>query len=86
MKVVVLYHPESEHARSVLTFQRDFEKLTTKQIELLSLETVEGAELAKLYAISQYPAVVVTADGGELLRLWEGETLPLINEVASYLL
>ena len=86
MKVVVLYHPESDHARSVLTFQRDFERLSTKPIELLSLETPEGDGRAKLYGITQYPAVVVCAEDGEVLKLWEGEILPQISEVISYML
>ncbi len=86
MKVMVLYHPESEHARNVLTFQHDFEKLTSKSVELVSLETPEGDERAKLYGVTQYPAIVVCADSGELLKFWEGESLPQINEVVSYTL
>jgi hypothetical protein len=86
MKVVMLYHPESEHARSVLVFQRDFEEFASKKVELLSLETPEGDDMAKLYGITQYPAIVVCSDNGELQKLWEGESLPLISEVVSYTL
>ena len=86
MKVVILYHPESEYARSVLIFKRDYEKLTSKQVELLSLETPEGDDMAKLYGITQYPAIVVCSDNGELQKLWEGDSLPLISEVVSYTL
>lgn len=86
MKVVVLYHPESEHARSVLTFQSDFERLTSKTAELLSLETSEGDEQAKLYGVTQYPAIIVKTDSGEILKSWEGENLPQISEVVSYTL
>lgn len=86
MKVVVLYHPESDHARSVLTFQHDFERLASRTIELLSLESVEGDEKARLYGVTQYPAVVVCTKDGEVLKLWEGEILPQISEVVSYIL
>lgn len=85
MKVIVLYHPESEHARAVLTFQGDFERQTPNKVDLLSLETVEGADMAKLYGITTYPAVIVRTDEGALLKLWEGEQMPLIGEVDSYL-
>lgn len=86
MKVVVLYHPESDHARSVLTFQRDFERLSSKTVQLLSLETPEGDTQAKLYGVTQYPAVIICADSGEVLKFWEGELLPQISEVISYIL
>lgn len=84
MKVVILYHPESEQARSVLIFQHDFEKLASKPAELISLETPKGDEQAKLYGVTQYPAIIVCSDSGELLKLWEGEDLPQISEVISY--
>jgi len=84
MNVVVLYHPNSEHARAVLDFERDFDHQTGRKIELVSLETVEGSELAKLYDVTQYPAVVARDDSGKLLKLWQGGILPLINEVSYY--
>jgi len=86
MKALVLYHPESDHARSVLTFQRDFERLSSKTITLLSLETPEGDNAARLYGVTQYPAIIISADGGEVLKFWEGEELPQISEVISYIL
>lgn len=86
MKIVVLYHPDSDHARSVLTFQHDFEQQASRAIELSSLETPEGDNYARIYGITQYPAVIVSNENGEVLKLWEGETLPQINEVASYII
>ena len=83
MKVIVLYHPNSEHERKVTDFERDFKKQTDKVVELLSLETVEGAEMAKLYGVVQYPAVLARADDGTLLKVWQGD-LPLINEASYY--
>ncbi len=85
MKVVVLYHPNSEHERSILTFQRDFKVRTSHDVELVSLETPEGADKAKAYGISDYPAVLVTDDNGQLQNLWEGEQLPLIDEVNGFI-
>ena len=86
MKLSILYHPESESARSVEEFSHNFHKQTGKDAEFISLETKEGADLARIYDIVNYPAVLVRRDTGELLSSWQGENLPLINEVAGYML
>lgn len=85
MKAVVLYRPDSEHARIVEDYVRDFEKRTGKKPELLSMETVEGVQRAGVYDIMQYPAVVVTKDDGQFVKDWVGENLPLVNDVVGYL-
>lgn len=85
MKVIALYRPKSEHARLVEEYARDFERQRGKAIELLSLDTRDGAEKANLYGIMQYPALVAVRDDGQLLRDWQGERFPLMDEVAAYL-
>ena len=85
MKAVILYHPESEAARGVEEYVRDFEIRTGNTIELASLETKEGANLAALYDIVRYPALLVQQDNGDLVKFWQDERLPLMNEVAGYL-
>lgn len=85
MKVAVLYHPKSEHGGKVEDYAREFHRLhEDKELKLVSLETVEGAELAKLYDVTQYPAVLVSAKDGSLVRLWQGENLPLLRELDYY--
>lgn len=84
MKIHILYHPESDHARRVEDYANDFQRIKRQSIELLSLETREGADMATLYDIVLYPAVVATRDNGELLKHWEGIELPLMDEVAAY--
>lgn len=85
MKAVILYHPESEFARSAEEYAHDFTRSRGKTIELVSLETVEGSDMAKLYDIVRYPALLVVKDDGQLIKNWEGEALPLMDEVAGYL-
>ncbi len=85
MRLAALYHPESEFSRTVEEYARDFERTRGKAIELLSLESPEGAEMAKLYDIVRYPALLAIRDDGQMLSKWEGEQLPLMNEVAGYL-
>lgn len=83
---MLLYHPQSEMARILEEFAHDFAHRRGHDIDLLSLETRDGAATASLYDIVRYPALFVTNDDGQLLRLWEGDNLPpLMDEVAGYL-
>lgn len=84
MKICILYHPKSDHARRVEEYANDLKRIKGKSAELLSLETREGADLAALYDIVQYPAVIARRDDGQLLKHWEGRELPLMDEVAAY--
>ena len=83
MKVVVLYRPDSDHARKVEEFAHDFEHLHGGRVELVSVNTRDGAATASLYDILQFPAVMATTDIGEMLQVWTGD-IPLMNEVAAY--
>jgi hypothetical protein len=85
MKLVMLYRPDSEFARTVETYVHDFERSKREEIQLISLDTREGADLAELYDIVQYPALLARRDNGELLKAWQGPYLPLMNEVAGYI-
>lgn len=85
MKAVIIYHPSSEYARSIEEYVRDFTRVNSKKIDLLSLETREGAAEATLYDIVSYPALMVLDDSGHLHKVWQGSTMPLMNEVAGYL-
>ena len=87
MKVLVLYHPESDHSGRVLDYVRDFNKIhkdEDRKLELFSLETRDGANLAKLYDVVRYPAVLAIAKDGSLQRLWQDENLPLLRELDYY--
>lgn len=85
MKVLILYRPKSEHARRVEEFVHDFERhQTNRKINTLSLDTRDGAATATLYGIVSYPAFLALADDGQLLKSWEGENLPLMNDLAFY--
>lgn len=85
MKVIILYRPDSEHARAVDTFVHDFQMRNGWiKVELLNADEREGIAKAGVYGIMRYPAILVTTDDGQLLNMWEGETLPLMDEVAAY--
>lgn len=87
MKLLILYRPESDHATTVESFVRDFEHQhedTARHVELVSLNTREGAAMATLYDIMQYPAILALTNDGRVLNAWQGQPLPLMDEVASY--
>lgn len=86
MKVVVLYRSKSEHGTPVEEYAREFERRTSRQLELIEIDSVEGDALAKLYDITSYPAIIATSNDGKLQNMWQGEQLPLINEVMGYVL
>jgi thioredoxin-like negative regulator of GroEL len=84
MRTFILYHPNSDHARAVEQFAHDFRVQQSRGVELVSLETREGSDLATLYGIMNYPSIVSVMDNGQLLKQWEGLPPPLMNEVAAY--
>jgi hypothetical protein len=84
MRVVVLYHPFSDHSGIVTDYAAEFEHYKGKTLDLVSLESIEGADMAELYDITRYPAVLAMTDAGSLQRLWQGTTLPLMDELSFY--
>lgn len=84
MKVAVLYRSRSEQERKVLDFDRDYTRQTGRHLDLMDINTRDGWSLASLYDVTQYPAVLATADDGSLLQMWQGDNLPLMNEVMYY--
>lgn len=86
MKTLVLYRPNSEYARSVDEFVREFQVRSGggKVLEVVNIDSREGAQIAELYGIMQYPAILVLQSDGFMQKSWEGGTLPLIEEVMGY--
>lgn len=84
MRVLVLYHPVSDHGGMVADYAKEFERYKGKKIDLVSLESVEGAELAELYGVTSYPTVMAMADNGSLQRMWQGGEMPLMDELSYY--
>jgi len=85
MRTVILYHPNSEFAGVAEDYKRDFEaRYQGKKIELISLEDAAGAEMAKLYDVVRYPAILAISENGSLLKLWQDQPWPIMDEVAAY--
>ena len=54
MKLIVLYRPNSEFARGVEQYVREFHDRTGKDIELLNIDTPDGIS-KKLYDVLDHP-------------------------------
>ncbi len=85
MKVLILYRPSSEEARSVETFIHDFQaRHDSDRLEIVDVNTRDGYATATLYDIMRYPAILILRDDGSVIKSWEGDTLPLMDEIAYY--
>ncbi len=87
MVLVALYRMNSEHARPVYEFLEMLRRrYPGKPVVELDIDTREGAAEASLYDVVQYPALLVRSLDGHIQGMWQGEPLPLIDEVAGLLL
>lgn len=84
MKAYVIYKYESDHARPVLDYLRDFERKTGKEMDVIDPDTREGDAFCRTYDIVEYPTIITTDSNGILQRQWRGLPLPLIDEVIAY--
>jgi hypothetical protein len=85
MKLVVLYRPESEFSRSVEEFVTTYKRWHDgDKLEILNYDSRDGNATASLYDVMQQPAILALRDDGSVLKVWEGATMPLMDEVASY--
>lgn len=84
MRVVIIYKVESDHAREVFDYLRDFERQTGHVIEECNPESRDGADFCRVYDIVEYPSLLALDDQGKLLNQWRGRPLPTISEVSFY--
>jgi hypothetical protein len=86
MKIIVIYQTKSEYSRQVEEYIHDFkQKYYGSDIELLDIDGREGSDTANLYGNTQYPAFLVVSDNGSTQNIWQGGSLPLMDELAGYL-
>ncbi len=84
MRVVVVYKDQSDHAREVIDYRRDYERQTGHELEVIDPDSREGADFCRVYDIVEYPTIVALSDGGQLQNMWRGRPLPTISEVSYY--
>jgi hypothetical protein len=85
MKLLILYDPHSEHARGTETFKTDLTAIYPDiPVNMMDCNGPEGTAAAELYDVVQYPALLIVADDGQLVKDWEGDGFPSSGEVAGY--
>lgn len=84
MRVVVIFKEETDYARQVLDYLRDFKRQTGHDLEQLNPESSAGISFCETYDILEYPTVVALSDSGQLQNQWRGLPLPTISEVSYY--
>ncbi len=84
VKILALYRPNSEYARQLEEFARDLSRRFDRQMELINIDSRDGAAMASLYDIMQFPSILAIANDGSLLKSWSGPILPLMDEVVYY--
>ncbi len=84
MRVLIIYKQESDYARRVTDFLRDLKRQTGHELEEISPDTREGAEICRLYDIVEYPTIVAIDKDGALQSLWRGLPLPTLSEIGYY--
>lgn len=87
MKIIILYHPQSDHSRTIEEYVHDFAGRNPEvPLEAISVDTRDGANMATTYDVAVYPSMLAMRENGELAQLWQGLPLPLMNEVAYFAL
>jgi fructoselysine-6-P-deglycase FrlB-like protein len=84
MRVVVVYKDETDYAREVTDYLRDFLRQTGHDLEAIDPETPDGISFCRAYDIIEYPSIIALSDDGALQQLWRGLPLPTISEVSYY--
>lgn len=84
MRVVVVYRYESDHAREVLDYLRDFSRQTGRVIEEINPDTPDGAQFCRAHDVVEYPTMLALDGEGRTHSMWRGRPLPTISEVSFY--
>ena len=86
MRVVILYRPNSETARRTEDYMTDFNRFhPNENLESINIDSREGSNLAQIYGVMEYPAVLALKDDGQMQQMWQGvDKLPLMNDLAYY--
>ena len=82
MRVVCIYRDNQDYSRSVNEWLENFRRQTGKEIETMNPD--ENTSFCETYDIVEYPTIIALGNNGEVLAMWRGRNLPLINEVLYY--
>ena len=84
MRIVVIYKDQTDYARAVTDFLRDFKYQTGHDLEIMDPDTPEGIQFCDTYDIVEYPTIIAISSEGIMQNFWSGLPLPTISEVSFY--
>jgi len=84
VKVVVIYKEQTDYARQVIDYLRDFKIQTGHDLETLDPESPQGVDFCRTYDMMQFPTLIALSDEGLMQNMWVGLPLPTISEVSYY--
>lgn len=84
MKIVIVSKIESEFAREIEEWARDYKYETGQDVEQLDPDSIDGQMFAVAHDVTQYPTVLVLKDDGAVVRKWSGLPLPKFDNVSYY--
>jgi len=84
MRVVVVYKDQTDYARSIIDYLRDFQQQTGHILDTLDPETPEGIDFCRAYGIIEYPTMIAISEDAVMQNSWRGLPLPTISEVSYY--
>ena len=87
MRIIILSRPNRDYTRAVDDWIKEFEMIggtSRVEPELLDPDSRAGEVLARAYNVMNYPAVLVTAEDGKVIRGYSGMPLPMISEIKGY--
>ena len=85
MKIVVFSREGRDYSRSVTEFVEMFKrKYPSQSVVVKDPDTKESTSMLTALGVNQYPAVVVMTEDNRATQLWQGEPLPLSDEVAAF--
>lgn len=82
MRTICIFRDNQDYTRSVTEWLENFYRQTGKQIETMNPD--ENPSFCTAYDIVEYPTIIVLGNSGEVMAVWRGKDLPLINEVSYY--
>jgi hypothetical protein len=84
MRVVVVTKEETDYARQVRDYLRDFKSQTGRDLETIDPESRDGVGFCRTYDIMRFPTIIALSDEGQMQQMWVGLPLPTISEVSYY--
>ena len=82
MRTICIFRDNQDYTRSVTEWLENFYRRTSKRIE--TMDPDENADFCAAYDIVEYPTIIALGNSGEVMAVWRGRNLPLINDVSYY--